>query len=81
METQTISVRLPKEKVEALDKIAASKADSRNQLLNNAIDSLIEMHETWDAGMEEALKDMEEGRLVDGKLAFQQIREKYWPTS
>lgn len=81
METQTISIRLPKDKVEALDKIAANWSDSRNQLMNQAIDNLIQIHEKWDNGMKQALKDVEEGRLIEGKAAFEQVREKYWPTT
>jgi predicted transcriptional regulator len=62
--TTTITVRLPNEKIAILDQIAADEDRSRNYLLNQAVDSYIEIRQAWVNGVEEAIKQADEGKLA-----------------
>ena len=69
MSTEAFSVRSDKEKVRKLDKLAAQQDRSRNYIVNQAIDQLLELHAWQDERVEEGIKAADEGRFVsDAKM-------------
>ena len=76
MSTEAFSVRSDKEKVRKLDKLAAQQDRSRNYIVNQAIDQLLELHAWQDERVKEGIKAADEGRLVsDAKM--EKIFNKY----
>ena len=69
MSTEAFSVRSEKEKVRKLDKLAAQQDRSRNYIVNQAIDQLLEVHAWQDERVKEGIKAADEGRFVsDAKM-------------
>jgi len=69
MSTEAFSVRSDKEKVRKLDKLAAQQDRSRNYIVNQAIDQLLELHAWQDERVKEGIKAADEGRFVsDAKM-------------
>ncbi len=76
MSTEAFSVRSDKEKVRKLDKLAAQQDRSRNYIVNQAIDQLLELHAWQDERVKEGIKAADEGRFVsDAKM--EKIFNKY----
>ena len=69
MSTEAFSVRSDKEKVRKLDKLAVQQDRSRNYIVNQAIDQLLELHAWQDERVKEGIKAADEGRFVsDAKM-------------
>jgi len=69
MSTEAFSVRSDKEKVRKLDKLAAQQDRSRNYIVNQAIDQLLELHAWQDERVKKGIKAADEGRFVsDAKM-------------
>ena len=64
MGTEAFSVRADSKKVKQLDRIAKQQDRSRNYLVNQAIDQLLEFH-TWQSErVKVGIKAAEEGRFA-----------------
>lgn len=76
MSTEAFTVRSDKKKVRKLDKLAAQQDRSRNYIVNQAIDQLLELHAWQDERVKEGIKAADEGRFVsDAKM--EKIFNKY----
>lgn len=76
MSTEAFSVRADSKKVKQLDKLAKQMDRSRNYLVNQAIDQLLELHAWQDERVKEGIKAADEGRFAsDAEL--ERIFNKY----
>lgn len=77
--TQTIpvSIRIASEKAVILDEMARGSEQSRNQLINAAIDTYIEMRQQWDQGIIEALREVEADQVVAAEKVFARLEKKF----
>ena len=77
---KTVSFRTDSRKVEALDAIAASQDRDRSYLLNQAIDSYLELQQYHVELIEKGIQQAEAGNLVDHaeveKMAARLLRKK-----
>jgi predicted transcriptional regulator len=77
---KTVSFRTDSRKVEALDAIAASQDRDRSYLLNQAIDSYLELQQYHVELVEKGIQQAEAGNLVDHaeveKMAARLLRKK-----
>lgn len=64
MGTEAFSVRADSKKVKQLDRIAKQQDRSRNYLLNQAIDQLLELHKWQAERVKEGIKAADEGRFA-----------------
>jgi len=62
--TEAFSVRADSKKVKQLDKIAKQQERSRNYLVNQAIDQLLELHAWQSERVKEGIKAADEGRFA-----------------
>jgi len=70
MGTEAFSVRTDSEKVKQLDKIAKQQDRSRNYLVNQAIDQLLELHAWQSDRVKEGIKAADNGQFAsDADLA------------
>ncbi len=70
MGTEAFSVRTDSEKVKQLDKIAKQQDRSRNYLVNQAIDQLLELHAWQSERVKEGIKAADNGHFAsDADLA------------
>ena len=76
MSTEAFSVRADSEKIQQLDTLAEQMEQSRNDLVNQAINRLLELH-TWQAERtREGIAAADEGRFVSDKK-MEQIFNRY----
>ena len=76
MGTEAFSVRADSKKVRQLDKIAKQQDRSRNYLVNQAIDQLLELHAWQSERIKEGIKAADAGRFAsDADMA--KIFDKY----
>lgn len=76
MGTEAFSVRADSKKVRQLDRIAKRQDRSRNYVVNQAIDHLLELHAWQSERIKEGIKAADEGRFVsDAHMA--KISSKY----
>ena len=76
MATEAFSVRTDTKKVRQLDKLAKQMDRSRNYLVNQAIDQLLDLH-TWQTErVKEGIKAADEGRFVSD-AEMDRIFDKY----
>ena len=64
MGTEAFSVRTDSKKVRQLDKLAKQQDRSRNYLVNQAIDQLLELHAWQMARVKEGIKAADERRFA-----------------
>jgi len=64
MGTEAFSVRADSKKVKQLDRIAKQQDRSRNYLVNQAIDQLLELHAWQSERVNVGIKAAEEGRFA-----------------
>ena len=64
MGTEAFSVRSDSKKVKQLDRLAKQQDRSRNYLVNQAIDQLLELHAWQLERVKEGIKAADEGRFV-----------------
>ncbi len=76
MSTEAFSVRTDSEKVKQLDKLAKQMERSRNYIVNQAIDGLLEMHAWQIERTEEGIKAADEDRFVSD-AEMKRIFKKY----
>ena len=76
MGTEAFSVRTDSKKVKQLDKLAKQMDRSRNYLVNQAIDQLLELHAWQIERVNEGIKAADEGRFA-GDAEMEQIFNKY----
>lgn len=76
MGTEAFTVRADSKKVRALDKLAKRQDRSRNYLVNQAIDQLLEMNAWQIERTKEGVKAADEGRFV-GDSEMDRIFNKY----
>lgn len=70
MGTEAFSVRTDSKKVKQLDRIAKQQDRSRNYLVNQAIDQLLELHAWQSERVKEGIKAADKGRFAsDADLA------------
>lgn len=65
MATEAFSVRTDSKKVKQLDKLAKQQDRSRNYLVNQAIDQLLELHAWQVDRVKEGIEAAEENRFVN----------------
>jgi predicted transcriptional regulator len=76
MGTEAFSVRADSKKVRQLDRIAKQQDRSRNYLVNQAIDQLLELHAWQSERVKEGIKAADKGRFAsDADMA--RIFNKY----
>ncbi len=76
MGTEAFSVRADSKKVKQLDRIAKQQDRSRNYVVNQAIDQLLELHAWQNERVKVGIKAAEEGRFAsDADMA--RIFNKY----
>jgi len=76
MSTEAFSVRADSKKVGQLDKLAKQMERSRNYLVNQAIDQLLELHAWQNERVKAGIKAADNGRFVSDK-AMERIFNKY----
>jgi len=64
MGTEAFSVRADSKKVKQLDRIAKQQDRSRNYLVNQAIDQLLELYAWQSERVKEGIKAADEGRFA-----------------
>ncbi len=64
MGTEAFSVRADSKKVKQLDKIAKQQDRSRNYLVNQAIDQLLDLHVWQSKRVQEGIKAADEGHFA-----------------
>ena len=64
MGTEAFSVRADSKKVKQLDRIAKQQDRSRNYVVNQAIDQLLELHAWQNERVKVGIKAAEEGRFA-----------------
>lgn len=64
MATEAFSVRTDSKKVRQLDRIAKQQDRSRNYLVNQAIDHLLELHSWQSERVKEGIKAADKGRFA-----------------
>ena len=76
MSTEAFSVRADSEKIQRLDTLAEEMEQSRNDLVNQAIDRLLELY-TWQAERtREGIAAADEGRFASD-TEMEQVFNKY----
>ena len=76
MGTEAFSVRADAKKVEELDRLAKQMDRSRNYVVNQAIDQLLELHAWQDECVKEGIRAADAGKFVsDAKM--ERIFDKY----
>ena len=76
MSTEAFTVRSDSKKVKQLDKLASQMDRSRNYLVNQAIDQLLDIH-TWQLEQtKKGIKAADEGRFASDN-EMEQIFSKY----
>ncbi len=76
MGTEAFSVRADTKKVKQLDKIAKQQDRSRNYMVNQAIDQLLELHAWQNERVKEGINAADQGRFAsDADMA--RILDKY----
>jgi len=65
MGTEAFSVRTDSKKVKQLDRIAKQQDRSRNYLVNQAIDQLLELHAWQNERVKEGIKAADKGRFAN----------------
>ena len=78
---QTVSIRLDESKVEALNAIAEQQNHSRNVIMEEAIDNYLEMNAAWVKGIEDAIKEADEGLTMPANEVFERVRKKFWKSN
>ena len=76
MGTEAFSVRADSKKIKQLDRIAKQQDRSRNYLVNQAIDQLLEVHAWQIERVKEGIKAADEGRFA-GDAELTKIFNKY----
>jgi len=76
MGTEAFSVRADSKKVKRLDQLAKQMDRSRNYLVNQAIDQLLELHAWQIERVKEGVKAADEGRFADA-AEMKRIFDKY----
>ena len=76
MGTEAFSVRTDKDKVRQLDKLAKQMDRSRNYIVNQAIDQLLELHAWQDERVKAGVRAADKGEFV-GNAEVDQIFDKY----
>ncbi len=76
MGTEAFSVRTDSKKVKKLDKLAKQMDRSRNYLVNQAIDQLLELHAWQIERVKEGIKAADEGRFA-AVAEMERIFDKY----
>ncbi len=76
MGTEAFSVRADTKKVKQLDRIAKQQDRSRNYMVNQAIDQLLELHAWQNERVKEGINAADQGRFAsDADMA--RILDKY----
>jgi predicted transcriptional regulator len=65
MPTKTITVRVPQEKVSALDSVAALQQRDRSFIINEAVDQYLSLYDYHTRLIEDGLRQVDEGDVVD----------------
>jgi len=76
MGTEAFTVRSDSKKVKQLDKLASEMDRSRNYLVNQAIDQLLEIHAWQIERTKQGIKAADEGRFASD-TEMEQIFNKY----
>lgn len=76
MATEAFSVRTDSRKVKLLNKLAKQEDRSRNYIVNQAIDQLLELRAWQDKRVEDGIKAADEGRFVS-EVEMDQIFNKF----
>jgi predicted transcriptional regulator len=76
MGTEAFTIRSDSKKVKQLDKLASELDRSRNYLVNQAIDQLLEIHAWQIERTKEGIKAADEGRFASD-TEMEQIFNKY----
>lgn len=76
MGTEAFSVRADSKKVKQLDRLAKQQDRSRNYLVNQAIDQLLELHAWQEERIKEGIKSADKGRFA-ADAEMERIFNKY----
>jgi predicted transcriptional regulator len=76
MDTEAFTIRSDSKKVKQLDKLASQMDRSRNYLVNQAIDQLLEIHAWQIVRTKEGIKAADEGRFASD-AEMERIFNKY----
>ena len=76
MATKAFSVRTEAEKVELLDRLAKQMDRSRNYMVNQAIDQLLELHAWQDERVKEGIRAADQGKFASD-VQMEKIFDKY----
>ena len=76
MGTEAFTIRSDSKKVKQLDKLASQMDRSRNYLVNQAIDQLLELHAWQIERTEEGIKAADEGRFASD-AEMERVFNKY----
>lgn len=74
-QTVPVSIRLTPEKASLLDEMAKQGERSRNNLINLAIDTYLEMRKQWDDGIEEAIREVRAGLVTPAEKVFARLEK------
>lgn len=73
---KTISFRMDSDKVDALDKIAATMQRDRSFLLNEAVDAYLEWNAEFEYSVLQGLKDARAGRVVKHEEVLRMMADR-----
>lgn len=73
---KTVSFRIDSDKVEALDKIAATMKRDRSFLLNEAVDAYLEWSAEFERQVREGMKAAREGRFVEHEEVLRRMANR-----
>jgi predicted transcriptional regulator len=76
MATEAFSVRTDAKKVQQLDRLAKQMDRSRNYIVNQAIDQLLELHAWQDERVKEGIRAADHGKFASD-AQMEQIFDKY----
>ena len=76
MGTEAFSIRADSKKVKQLDKIAKQQDRSRNYMVNQAIDQLLELHAWQNERVKEGIDAADQGRFASD-ASMTRILNKY----
>ena len=71
----TVSFRIPKEKVEALARLASLQNRDRTHILNAAVDQYLALHSYHEEHIQTGLEQAREGRTVGHEAAASRVKE------
>lgn len=76
MPKRQVSLRLDREQIKTLDRIARSMSSTRNHLLTSAVENYLDLHRWQAAQIREGIREADLGKLIDHNVVIPGERSK-----